>query len=61
MVDTNLSPEDSSRKDKLEQNDSSELATGEAHNSVEQYSTHDGFARCLDKRTDVVGLSGFPI
>ncbi|KAI5408184.1 zinc finger CCCH domain-containing protein 44 isoform X3 [Lathyrus oleraceus] len=54
MVDTNLSTEDSSRKDKLEQNDSSELATGEARNSVEQYSTHDGFARCLDKRTDVV-------
>ncbi|CAL5202771.1 unnamed protein product [Lathyrus oleraceus] len=54
MVDTNLSPEDSSRKDKLEQNDLSELATGEARNSVEQYPTHDGFARCLDKRTDVV-------
>ncbi|CAI8597139.1 unnamed protein product [Vicia faba] len=52
MVDTNLSPEDSSRLDKLEQNDLSEIAIGENCSSVEQYSTHDDFAQCLDKRTD---------
>jgi hypothetical protein len=61
MVDTNLSPDDSSRKDKLEQNDLPELAIEETYNSVEQSSTHGGFAQCLDKRTDVLGLSGFPI
>ncbi|CAJ2640614.1 unnamed protein product [Trifolium pratense] len=51
MVDTNLSPEDSFGKDKLDQNDIPELAIGEICNSVEQYSTHGGFAQCLDKRT----------
>ncbi|XP_058787778.1 uncharacterized protein At5g08430-like isoform X1 [Vicia villosa] len=51
MVDTR---EDSSREDKLEQNDLSELAIGENCSSVEQYSIHDGFAQCLDKQTDVV-------
>jgi hypothetical protein len=61
MVCNNLSPEDSSRNDKLDQNDLPELAIGEACNSVEQFSTHGDFAQCLDKRTDVVGLSGFPI
>jgi len=61
LVGTNLSPEDSSRKDKLEQNDLQEVAIGETCNSGGQYSTHNGFALCLDKRTDVVGLSGFPI
>jgi len=61
LVDTNLSPEDSSRKDKLGQNDLQEVAIGETCNSGGQYSTHNGFAQCLDKRIDVVGLSGFPI
>ena len=61
MIDTSLSPEDSSKRDKLEQNDLPELAIGETCNSVRQYSTHDGFAQCLVKRTDVLGLSGFPI
>jgi len=61
LVDTNLSPEDSSRKDKLEQNELQEVAIGETCNSGGQYSTHNGFAQCLDKRTDVVGLSGFLI
>ncbi|KAK2442055.1 hypothetical protein QL285_013280 [Trifolium repens] len=55
MVCNNLSPEDSSRNDKLDQNDLPELAIGEACNSVEQFSTHGDFAQCLDKRTDVVG------
>jgi len=56
MVDTNLAPEDSSRKGKLEQKDLPELAIGETCNSFGQYSTHDGFAQCLDKRAVVVGL-----
>ncbi|XP_058744454.1 uncharacterized protein LOC131617094 [Vicia villosa] len=51
MVDTR---EDSSKEDKLEQNDLSELAIGENCSSFEQYSIHDGFARCLDKLTNVV-------
>jgi len=56
MVNTNLSPEDSSRKDKLEQKDLPELTIGETCNSFRQYSTRDGFTQCLDKRADVVGL-----
>ncbi|AES70865.2 zinc finger CCCH domain protein [Medicago truncatula] len=55
LVGTNLSPEDSSRKDKFEQNDLQVVAIGETCNSGGQYSTHNGFALCLDKRTDVVG------
>jgi hypothetical protein len=55
MVDTNLAPEDSSRKGKLEQKDLPELAIRETCNSFGQYSTQDGFAQCLDKRA-VVGL-----
>ncbi|XP_058753713.1 uncharacterized protein LOC131626892 [Vicia villosa] len=51
MVDTR---EDSSKEDKLEQNDLSELAIGENCSSFEQYSIHDSFARCLDKQTNVV-------
>jgi hypothetical protein len=45
MVDTNLSPEKSSRKDKVEQIDLPELVIGETCNSG----------------ADFLGLSGFPI
>jgi hypothetical protein len=56
LVGTNLSPEDSSRKDMLEQKDLPELPIGETCDAFGKYSTHDGFAQCLDKRADVVGL-----
>jgi len=56
LVGTNLSPEDSTGKDMLEQKDLPELPIGETCNGFGQYSTHDSFAQCLDERADVVGL-----
>jgi len=56
LVGTDLSPEDSSRRDMLEQEDLPELAIGETCDAFGQYSTHDGFTQCPDKRADVVGL-----
>ncbi|AES70866.2 zinc finger CCCH domain protein [Medicago truncatula] len=62
LVGTNLSPEDSSRKDMLEKKDLPELDIGETCDAFGQYSseetcdsTHDGFTQCPDKRADVVG------
>ncbi|TKY47340.1 zinc finger CCCH domain-containing protein 44 isoform X1 [Spatholobus suberectus] len=55
IIDTNLSPEGSPRKDKLEQNGLSELASGKTCNSVGCYCKHSGFAHCLNNRTDVAG------
>ncbi|XP_073226041.1 uncharacterized protein At5g08430-like isoform X2 [Cicer arietinum] len=49
MVYTNMSPKDSSSKDKLDQNDLPELATGDTCNSK-----YGGFDQCMDKRTDVI-------
>ncbi|XP_057434255.1 zinc finger CCCH domain-containing protein 19-like isoform X2 [Lotus japonicus] len=56
IVDTNPSPEGSPSKDKLEQNGLPELAIGETCDSDGCYSKHNGFARCLNKRTDVADL-----
>ncbi|KAK7301960.1 hypothetical protein RJT34_12837 [Clitoria ternatea] len=53
MVDTNLSPEGSPRRDKLQPNGVSELAIGETCDSVGHHSGNNGFAHCLNNRTDV--------
>ncbi|RDX73550.1 hypothetical protein CR513_46825, partial [Mucuna pruriens] len=54
IVNTNLSPEGSPRKDKLEQNGLSELAaSGKTCNSVGHNFKQSGFAHCLNLRTDV--------
>lgn len=58
MVDNNLSPEGSPRKDRLEQNGLPELAMEKTSNSGGCYPKHSSFARWLNNTT---GLPGLPV